>query len=219
MITTTRSLSDLTAGDLMSRDVITIPAQMSLQEAAQLLRRAEITGAPVVDESGVCIGVLSAVDFLRWTEEGSSRTGTRRVPGCRYQTRGRLLSGEVATICILEEGACPLQWMQPTTGGRHTAICLLSPDIPSDQPAPEEGGAGEVTRHMTRDIVTATLSTRLPELARRMLDAHIHRVVIIDELGRPIGIVSATDVLAAVACEETAFAGHGASQPRWSDHR
>jgi CBS-domain-containing membrane protein len=34
-----------------------------------------------------------------------------------------------------------------------------------------------------------------------MIDAHIHRVVVIDEEGKPIGIVSATDVLAVVARE------------------
>jgi CBS domain-containing protein len=37
------------------------------------------------------------------------------------------------------------------------------------------------------------------ELARAMLDAHIHRVIVVDELQRPIGIVSTTDILAAVA--------------------
>jgi CBS-domain-containing membrane protein len=33
----------------------------------------------------------------------------------------------------------------------------------------------------------------------RMCDAHIHRVVIVDERRRPVGVVSSMDVLAAVA--------------------
>jgi CBS-domain-containing membrane protein len=38
-----------------------------------------------------------------------------------------------------------------------------------------------------------------------MLDAHIHRIIIVDEGGQPVGIVSSTDVLAAVArLDETA---------------
>jgi CBS domain-containing protein len=32
-----------------------------------------------------------------------------------------------------------------------------------------------------------------------MLDAHIHRVFILDAQGRPAGVVTATDILAAVA--------------------
>jgi CBS-domain-containing membrane protein len=56
-----------------------------------------------------------------------------------------------------------------------------------------------VARYMTTDPVTARTTTPMRELARMMLDAHIHRVVIVDEHNRPVGIVSSTDVLAAVA--------------------
>jgi CBS domain-containing protein len=54
---------------------------------------------------------------------------------------------------------------------------------------------------MTADPVTARADVRVGELARLMLDAHVHRVIIADPTGRPVGIVSTTDVLAAVARE------------------
>jgi CBS-domain-containing membrane protein len=54
---------------------------------------------------------------------------------------------------------------------------------------------------MTADPVTATPETPVGALARRMLDAHVHRLIIVDTAGRPVGIVSSTDVLAAVARE------------------
>jgi predicted transcriptional regulator len=34
-----------------------------------------------------------------------------------------------------------------------------------------------------------------------MLDAHVHRVIVVDRQGRPIGVVSSMDILAAVASE------------------
>ena len=37
------------------------------------------------------------------------------------------------------------------------------------------------------------------EVARKMLDAHIHRVIVVRADGRPLGIVSSTDMLAALA--------------------
>jgi CBS-domain-containing membrane protein len=40
---------------------------------------------------------------------------------------------------------------------------------------------------------------RASSLARRMLDASIHRVIVVDEDNHPIGIVSSTDIMAAVA--------------------
>ena len=68
-----KSLLALTAADLMSSPVITIPKEMSLQGAAHMLCRFSISGAPVVDASGRCIGVLSTTDFLSWAEKGQQR--------------------------------------------------------------------------------------------------------------------------------------------------
>jgi CBS domain-containing protein len=42
-------------------------------------------------------------------------------------------------------------------------------------------------------------ATRIGELAQRMLDAHIHRAIVVDRNQKPVGIVSTTDILAAVA--------------------
>src|SRR4051812_17557451 len=60
-----KPLTALTAEDLMSREVITVPTGMSLRGAALLLTRAHVSGAPVVDERGRCVGVLSTSDFLK----------------------------------------------------------------------------------------------------------------------------------------------------------
>jgi CBS domain-containing protein len=57
----------------------------------------------------------------------------------------------------------------------------------------------KVGEHMTADPVTANPATPIRELARMMLDADIHRVIVVDEQERPIGVVSSTDVLAAMA--------------------
>src|SRR5262245_39110788 len=60
-----KPLHDLTAGDLMKRPVVTIPQELTLRAAAGLLQRERISGAPVIDHQGRCVGVLSATDFLR----------------------------------------------------------------------------------------------------------------------------------------------------------
>jgi predicted transcriptional regulator len=104
---------------------------MTLRAAAQLLARENITGVPVVNGQGRCIGILSATDFLTlWAWGGD--------------------------------------------------------------------GDAEVRHHMTADPVTVPPTTPLGELARQMIDAHIHRVIVVDERQRPIGVVASTDILAAV---------------------
>jgi len=57
------------ARDLMQRDVLTIGGAASLLDAHRLFVEEEISGAPVVDEDGRVIGVLSARDLLRAIDE------------------------------------------------------------------------------------------------------------------------------------------------------
>ncbi len=200
MPTTTKPLLALTTSDLMSRDVITIPHEMSLRAAAHLLFQNQISGAPVVDADGRCIGVLCATDFVHWVEDGGHGAEDVPLPACTYQVKGRLLAGEQAVICTRAKGTCPLQEMRPTTGGRHTAVCLQPSGVHSDwQQVTRNLPVSAVRRYMTGDVVTVGPQTPLPKVARTMIDAHIHRVIVVDEERRPIGVVSSADLVAAMA--------------------
>ena len=142
----------LTADDLMSEDVVAVSQEMSLPAAARLLSGAHITGAPVVDAEGVCVGVLSATDYLGLAEAGSRASPS---PAC---------------VCS--------DWQMS--------------DI-------KDSSIGEVRRHMTADPVTASPEASIRELARLMTDAHVHRVIVVNASSRPVGVVSSTDIIAAVA--------------------
>jgi CBS domain-containing protein len=56
-----------------------------------------------------------------------------------------------------------------------------------------------VAEYMTADPVTVSPGTLVGTMARMMVDARIHRLIVLDQGGRPVGVVSSTDVLAAVA--------------------
>jgi CBS domain-containing protein len=190
----------VTARDLMTQPVEVIPQGMSLRSAARLLVRAQITGAPVVDAEGCCVGILSASDFLRWAQEGAPGADEAPVAACPYQRKGQLLAGEQAVICILSDGNCPWQMTRPTTGGRHTDICRLPTGALSDwQKLTKDLPRSAVRRYMTTDIVTVRPEATLPEVAQTMVDAYIHRVIVVDEKRKPIGIIASMDILAAVA--------------------
>ena len=187
MNATCRAVHALTAGDVMSRDLVVVPQHMSVREAARLLHRARVSAAPVVDERGRCVGSLSAADVFRWALAGCPETVVDPVRTCPYQLRGRLLTGNEAVMCMLAHGSCPFQVVRPTTGGRHTDICM--------RPETEASPLGTVPRYMTTDVATVRLQTPLPELVRQLGDAHADRLIVLDEFDRPIGIVSAPDVL------------------------
>lgn len=63
--------------DVMTRDVITVAAGTPLRDVARILGESRISGVPVVDETGACIGVVSEEDLLA---KQVSRPATRRTP-------------------------------------------------------------------------------------------------------------------------------------------
>jgi CBS domain-containing protein len=151
----TRPFLALTAADLMTAPVLTIPEETPLREAARLLSQSSISGAPVVDPEGRCVGVLSSSDFVTWAKEGGD-------PGKRSE----------ATCFIAPWG----EWINIED----------SPD-------------SEIRYFMTAQPVTAGPETPVGELARKMVEAHIHRLLVVVDQDRACGIVSSTDILAAVA--------------------
>ncbi len=152
MVTMTQPLLARNAASLMSRSVVLIPREMSLPGAAHLLAQAKVSGAPVVDEDGRCIGVISTTDFLHIVEKDKAPTPSKM--------------NSVTSWQILEGG----------------------PDA-----------NGTVGDYMNHDPVTVFSDAHVGEIARMMIDAHIHRVIVVDERNRPVGIVSSTDILGAVA--------------------
>jgi len=210
MTTKSKPLLALTASDLMSRDVIPIPEEMSLRAAAELLFEHQISGAPVVDTDGRCIGVLSAANFMHWPKEGGHGAEDVSLPACPFQVKGRLLTGEEAVICTLVEGGCPFQEMRPTLGGGHTGVCRRPSGVRSVwQQVTKNLPVTAVRNYMTPDVVTVGPQTPLPELVRTMIDAHIHRLIVVDGQRRPIGVVSSTDILGALASVPSALAPNG----------
>ena len=149
--TAAKPFLELTAADLMTTPVRTIPQNTTLREAAHLLTHERISGAPVVDAGGRCIGVLSSSDFVTWAGKD----------------------------------------------GNGKAVHFLAPwgemiDI-------DDSPDNEIRHYMTAQPVTVAPTAPIGELAQKMVDAHIHRVLVVVDDSRPQGIVSSTDILAAVA--------------------
>lgn len=201
MDTPIESVHPRTAGEAMNRNLVVVPRQMLVREAARLIQRSGATEAAVVDEQGRFVGLLSPADLFRWVEAGCPEAVVGLALSCPYQVRGRLLTGGDAVICILAHGSCPFQAERPTTAGRHQDVCVRQ----GTEPAP----FGALTRYLTTEVVTVRPDAPLVEAGPRIIDARADRVVVLDESARPIGIVSALDVLKAVADAAARKSGPG----------
>ncbi len=195
------SAHSVTARDVMDRKLVVVPQQMSMREAAHLLHRAGASEAPVVDERGRCVGLLSSANILRWVEAGYPEAIIGPVLRCPYQVHGCLLTGQEALICVLAHGNCPFQAGVPTTGGAHADVCTR----PANEPPPQ----GAMPRYVTNEVASVRLQTPLAELVRRLADARANCLVVLDEFDRPIGTVSAASIQNAVASDRA-----GSDRPR-----
>lgn len=54
----------ITAKDIMTRDVITVKPETSIEELARILIENRISGAPVVDDKGNLIGIVTENDLI-----------------------------------------------------------------------------------------------------------------------------------------------------------
>jgi CBS-domain-containing membrane protein len=109
--------------------------------------------------------------------------------------------GQIRIVCSLAPGVCALQGREKIQGRRDVILCREPCAVSTDwqevelEALPTE----EVRAHMTAEPVTVGPQTPIGTLAQMMLDSRIHRVIVTDQARRPIGIVSSTNILAALS--------------------
>lgn len=204
---TPKRLIELTAQDLMTTDVVLLPEDLPLREAARLLLQNQIGGAPVINAEGKCVGVLSAFDVLRLAEKRAD-VGKPVAPPlpitCSFQKRQRSGDGKERMLCTLPPGVCPIQVKQMGPDGKEIVVCSQPHCVLVDWQMVEleKLPTDEVARFMTPRPVTVAPAASIRDLARMMVEAHVHRIIVVNEQEKPIGIVSGTDLLAALAAVE-----------------
>jgi CBS domain-containing protein len=150
------------AKDIMHPNVVTVTDTMDLREAAKIFVEERISGAPVVNELGNLVGVISQSDLVEY-ELATERELTVEAPFYRRP---------------YDESLDP---------GRGFQI--------------EELPADTVKDVMTPYLITIREDTPIREVAARMAQCGIHRVIVVDDDQQIRGIVTSLDVLWWVAEE------------------
>ncbi|MFO0913952.1 MAG: CBS domain-containing protein [Pirellulales bacterium] len=143
-------LLGLRVEDVMRPAVVTVAAHETMEAAARQLATHEITGAPVVEESGRCVGVLSGSDYV------------------------------------------------DREAGFHPVDELVCKDTLHSPFEVQRLSSDRVEAHMSPTVQTISPKATLMQAARVMCVEHIHRLVVLDDESRPVGILSALDLVAAM---------------------
>ncbi len=117
-----------TVKQVMTRDLVTVPPNASIREAARAMHTRKVGSVLVVDESGKLIGIFTERDLVKVVAEGKS----------------------------LEE---------------------------------------PVSEAMSKDLIVAKEGDSITAIAHKMLERWIRHIPVVDDEGKPIGIVSIRDVL------------------------
>jgi CBS domain-containing protein len=191
----------ITAADLMNPKVLAVRDDLTLRELAAFLIRNQITGAPVEDGSGRLVGVVSMVDIAEavLAARGSGAGQAEDDDGGEGEGEG---AGEDAS-----EGAG--EGPREVEAGRRGAGGYFATGDWEKEADEEDFGELGLARDdlegvpaadlLVRDIMTpsvysVTEDATVSEVASRMLDSHVHRLLVLRE-GKPVGIVTTSDLL------------------------
>lgn len=105
----------LTAGDVMNPSVITVRDDLTVRELAALLTENEISGAPVTNQRGKLVGVVSVTDIALSAAEGEDISpGGSRTEIRRHDLEGRATRGELRDMHVESAGLPVREIMTPT---------------------------------------------------------------------------------------------------------
>ena len=58
-------ISKIKVGSIMSKNLVTVPQNFTVEETAQVLLDNKISGVPVVDQNGGLVGIITQTDLFR----------------------------------------------------------------------------------------------------------------------------------------------------------
>ena len=174
--------------EIMTSSVVTVDPGQTLRDAVETFRAEEVSGSPVASGDEV-VGVISATDILEFQATH---------PGVPVER-----SGDTPSL----EPEPPEEW-QEEEDDMPSAYFV---DYWADAGASSASRFGEidgpewdvledtlVSEVMTRSIMSIGPDAEIRDAARLMLDRGVHRLLVL-EGGSLVGIVTATDVVRAVA--------------------
>lgn len=69
----------ITAGDIMSMPVFTVTPETAEEELVRLMEEHQVRRIPVVDENGICCGIVSQADIARLAPENETAAVVRDI--------------------------------------------------------------------------------------------------------------------------------------------
>jgi CBS domain-containing protein len=210
-----------TAAEVMTREVITVPPDISVLEAARLMAQRRLKRLPVVDATGHLLGIVSRVDLLRTVAQGYPAPEPRASQERPARLVADVMRADVPTVSLQASLPEVIDAIVSTRLNRAVVVDAQRrvagvvtdaelvrhlgerPGIVSSlmrrAAAVPTTNDVKVADLMITDVVTTHPEVAVEEAMREMLARQRKILPVVDEQGRLIGIVDRFDLLQAIA--------------------
>ena len=180
-----------TLRDVMTKELVTVPPELSIRDAMALLSSRHISGAPVM-AGGKIVGVVSATDLMAFAAE---LPGAPAEPD-EYVEQGELVAREGADDDARELEPSGTYYTELWDDAGADATLRFATHAGPEWNVLEEHTVEEA---MTRAPICAlSADTELTAAAEYMRGRGIHRILV-TEGDRLVGIATSTDLANAIA--------------------
>jgi CBS domain-containing protein len=212
------------AQDVMTSPVITVHEDTPLAQAVSLMAARNLKRLPVLDSKERLVGILSRVDVLRTVTVTEARPAHHElpVPPGAAQTVGEVMDTDVPMVPLDAELADIVDQMVNAELKRVIAVNSMGQAVgiindgdlvARAKPEARRGLLDRLMRRsatgplpeataaqlMTPSVLTGPAHMPIAEAVRQMLAQKRKRFVVVDDEGRPVGIVDRQMLLHAVA--------------------
>jgi CIC family chloride channel protein len=137
--TVTHALEQVHVADAMQAEVVTLSPSMTIAQAVKHVQQYELTTFPVVDDRGICVGVITELRLRRTLAAGSGAAKVREFADrCQSVHPDQLLSR--AVFRMDRAGVRQLAVVERSDGRRFLGIITMADIIRSQAKAIEETG-------------------------------------------------------------------------------
>jgi CBS domain-containing protein len=220
-----------TAGDIMTAPAVTVHNDAKLAEAARLMADRHLKRLPVVDGQGLLVGLVSRLDVLE-TVAATMQPGEAlpALPTESPRTAGDVMFRDVPTVgpdtplneVLNKLVGTPLRRVVVVDETRHVKGIVLDADLlaqvnPQEAPgvfralvarlslAPTETPAlsGRAAEVMRREVFAVREDAPLTEVVQIMVEKRVKRLVVVNAVGRLVGMVDRQSLLRIIGREQS----------------
>ncbi len=215
--------ADLAVSEVMTTDITTISIETPVQEVVQLLLGQLFRALPVIDDTQHVVGIITTRDLLHKAQMPTRLSVGEKLdldtflsPITQHKRAGDIMSTPVHTVHhddaigqvvqqMLNKGLKRLPVVDDTNRivGMLSRLDILyaasgsSTSGPEQAPAPRQGQT--IAEIMATVVPTVYSYDDLVDVLQQILKSDINRVIVVDEGGRAVGIITEGDLVARVS--------------------